>query len=203
MFSRTYPAALLLAAFSTIFVACGKEDSVTPGAASGKELKGSYDFVNLTVIVTTNTTQTQFGETVRSTVKTYYITKDNKGIVTFDGGTLKNTGFAYTVDTTVLATSTIDGVTEEFEMPFTFTLPETNSTSPYKLKGVDSLVFAGGSVQSPVFGGGETPSLPGVSNYKWKGDTLVLTQGINLRVGTAGVTTVHTGTTMMKLKKRS
>ncbi|HEY1167066.1 MAG TPA: hypothetical protein VGE90_17955 [Chitinophaga sp.] len=197
---------LLLAAASTVLYSCSK-DETDPGGNNPDTLKGTYDFVGMTVASQSTVTVTGSGVNEMTITTSNYVTKNNGGTVTVDATNFTNTDFIYSVDTVVNAKSYSDGVFEsEMDIPFKFDVPKLSSHAPYKLVGTDSIYFEKGFVENPDGSGTGVASTPSGSKWSWSGDTLILrtklavtnqqTQGGYLSK------TVNIADQVVKLKKR-
>lgn len=197
---------LLLAATATVLYSCSKDDDPAPGEG-GDAIKGTYDFVGMTVVSTSTATVTGQGFNNRTVTQSGYITKNNAGTVVVDGGFFKNNAFAYSIDTVVKAWSYVDGQLEdEIELPFQVDIPALSSQAGYKLVGTDSLYFEQGYISNPDGSGTGVASTPHGYKYTWSGDTLVLKTNIyssesETDQGIVSTTVIQAAQTV-KLKKK-
>lgn len=193
---------------AVLFASCTKEESLeiidNPGSG---QLQGNYVFLSMQAHTNATIELADGIDIVKTVTISDYITKNNVGTVTIDGGKFTTTGMGYSIDTTIKGYYYLNGVLdEEIEMPFQFSIPPLNSVAPYKLVGTDSLVFTGGIVSLPSGGGSGAPSPESRAKYAFSGDTLIMYQGYNSKTTTleSGMTMTQTnvGTFTMKLKKK-
>jgi hypothetical protein len=200
--------AILLAAASTVLYSCSKDDTKPEDGGNSDALKGTYDFVGMTVASTSTLTSNDGYSSDSMAVISYYNSKNNEGTVVVDGSSFNITGFAYRVDTMVRIVSYRDGELEsDATGPFISSTPKVDSRAPYKLIGTDSIYYEKGFITSP---GGSTgvDSAPGGYRFSWSGDTLILrgTAETSEREtdpgsGTVSVSTIK-ASQIVKLKKR-
>jgi hypothetical protein len=202
---------LLLAAASTVLYSCSKDDSKPSDGSNPDALKGTYDFVGMTVASqSTVTVKGTFAGNVideKTITTSNYITKNNGGTVTVDATNFTNTDFIYSVDTVINAKSWSDGVlSSDMDIRFKFDAPKLSSHAPYKLVGADSLYFEKGFVENPDGSGTGVASNPSGSKYSWSGDTLLLRTNLAIvkEEIQEGVTTktINVADQLVKLKKR-
>ncbi|MGZ3838449.1 MAG: hypothetical protein ACXVBI_07760 [Flavisolibacter sp.] len=140
--------ALLFLLTSTFIFSCSKEESKevsSPSGASGT-LMGAYKFVSEEAQTLSTVQTTMGGDAIKTVTFSHYITKDNTGIMQFDGKNLTYTNLSYSVDTTALSYTYINNVLQDsLEFPFQVSLPPLNTTAPYKMVGTDSIYISSGS----------------------------------------------------------
>jgi hypothetical protein len=164
---------VLLSFFPILFISCQKEiDGVETPSAQNK-LEGEYKL--LSIEATTNATQelTLGSEVEKLVVISHYITKENKGTIKFDATNLSSINMSYSIDTVATGYLYASGnLIDSFELPVQFVLPPSNTSSPYKKVGVDSIYFTGGTALI-----GNEPSqqgIPGGAKLKFDGDKLYM-----------------------------
>src|SRR5258706_4132952 len=124
------------------FAACQKESN----SPQQIDLVGSWNFTSLNAQTQTVAEYDFFGTAEKSISTSEYTTTNNAGTVTFDGSVMNTVGLTYTVSTSVKTyTYENDVLIDSAELPFTYTLPSTNSTAEYELIGSDSIYFPNGS----------------------------------------------------------
>ena len=160
----------LLLSTVILLAACKKDNSSTNTSA----IEGTYTFKYMSAKTNSSITGS-FGDKVVTTSD--YTTSNNGGIVTISKGTLTATGLTYTVDTEAKLYE-YDGVDllDSMSFPFTYTLPPSTSSGPYKLIGSDSIYFPQGSITATVDGNGNYQSGAGGGRYSFNGALLTITQ---------------------------
>jgi hypothetical protein len=158
-----YAAILLLLAGG----ACKKD------SGSANALSGEWKFVSMHVKAQSTAQYTDNGVVNKSITLSDYTTTDNAGVVSITSSTMSAKGLTYSVSTTSTATIYQDGLlVETDDVPFTFTLPATNSVSNYKLVGADSLYFPNGGFASG--GGTVTQSAASGAKFTISGNTMTM-----------------------------
>lgn len=155
-----------------VLASCKKEEDNSPGG--NQSIDGSYKLKFISSHQNTST-EGSFGE--KAVGITDFTTTNNNGTIVFNGTTLTATGLTYDVNTDMKvylydANILIDSTT----LPFTFTLPPSNSTGTYQLIGADSIYFPQGSLTSGIGGSGSTQSGPSGGRYTISGNLLTITQ---------------------------
>ena len=153
-----------------LFSACKKDKSSSGNSA----IEGTYKFKYISA-KTNSTISGSLGD--KAVTTSDYTTTNNGGTVTISNGTLTATGLTYTVDTEAKVyeyngTDLLDSTS----FPFTFTLPQSNSSGQYKLIGSDSIYFPQGSITATVDANGNYQSGAGGGHYSFNGTLLTITQ---------------------------
>jgi hypothetical protein len=167
---------------SLVFVSCQKELSSEDGGNGGGtggggtgsgSIIGNWKLLEFEV-KTNSTVITGSGATQEKLVTTsHYITKNNTGIVNFDGSKMTQTNLSYSVDTIAKTYYYVGGaLIDQMEAPFQFTLPPYNSTGTYRQIGSDSLYFEGGS---GFVSGSTVQGPPGGMKFRIEGNKLYIT----------------------------
>lgn len=164
---------VLLSFFSILFISCQKEIDGLQTPTAENKLEGEYKL--LLIEATTSSAQeltlgTEFEKIV---VLSHYITKENKGTIKFDATTLSSMNISYTVDTIATGYLYSNGdLIDSLELPVQFELPPSNTSTPYKMVGADSIYFSGGTA---VIGSDPSQqSLPGGAKLKFEGNKLYM-----------------------------
>lgn len=161
---------LLLAASVTLF-SCKKE-SKNEGQAN--QLSGTWNYVSATMSGTTSTELSSDGMSVKAVIVTNYVTKENKGTISFENNKMIAHDLSYVTDGTMNSKQYMDGgLMSDTDAPFNVTVPSTNSSTDFVQIGTDSLYCAGGSFIT-MDGGEQAQSKPAGIKYRFEGDKLIL-----------------------------
>lgn len=178
-----------------------------PGTGSGK-LDGTYEFVSVYLKGRTDASMSFMGETSRTISDVEYTSLDNTGTVVISGNKITSTNFSYKINALIKAVSYTNGVLDEdseIEMPFSFSMPSSNSTGTFSYIGADSVYMENGFMQIPSTGQ-EIPSTPNASKYEIKNGELIFSSTINQSSSEVmqGVTIqkLQTGVAITRLKKK-
>lgn len=158
-----------------VLAACKKDsDSSNGGGGGNKGIDGAYQFKYL------RSKQDGLAEATtgeKTVTKVDYTTINNAGSLTFNNGSTQVTGLTYEIDGLVQYYVYDSGVEiDNFDLPITFSVPASNSTSSYTLIGADSIYFPGGSLTPIASGSGSIPVAANGGRYKINGNLLTLTQ---------------------------
>ncbi|WP_207512586.1 hypothetical protein [Longitalea luteola] len=174
---------LLFGCILLTIVSCQKEKSIdtlnhTPGIPGGGNTGGSeigtWKFINMNVKTMVLIEMSSMGQAERAITVSDYTTDNNAGTCTFDGSTMTNTGMAYDVDAMSTTYLYLNGTLEDsVDLPFTFTLPPTNSNATYKKIGSDSIFIQSGGLTTP--GGGTIQGSSGGYKLNFIGNRMTLT----------------------------
>ena len=95
---------------------------------------------------------------------------NNMGTVDFKNGILTNSDFSYSVNSEATGYYYENNVlVDSVSLPFSVTIPKTNSVGTYKLIGADSIYFPEGGFVT--YGNTTTTSNPGGGHYKLNGNS--------------------------------
>lgn len=184
-------------------VGCGKKDEeVKPN----NPLNGTYEFVSVYLKGSTELSYDLAGSSLRSVSDVEYTSTENTGMVLFEGTTMTSSGFSYKINALVTGQTYVDDVAQgqPMEVPFTFSMPRSNSTGSFKYIGTDSIMMEKGLTEIPSTGQ-QLPATPGATKYAFVNGHLILTSRINMSgtVKDQGVTMLkkQTGITITRLKK--
>ena len=177
-----------------VFTACNKDSG---SALQKNDLLGDWSFDSLSAQTQSTSTYDFFGTEEKGVTFSNYTSTNNTGTVTFNDSIVTAVGLSYEVSTSVKTYSYENGVlTDSAELPFTYTLPATNSAAAYELIGSDSIYFPNGSFVSTA-GSGTTTSEASGGRININGNMLTLTQFINQDttevIGSSSIHIVQTG----------
>jgi hypothetical protein len=186
-----------------ILASCSKEKSVdtlgggggTTAGSTGSE-KGTWKLLSMRGITNQTIEITDGVDVEKSVTVSDYTTDNNTGTIKFDGSTMTGTNIGYSVDFIATAYFYTNGTLEDsLEVPFTGTIPATNSTATYKKVGADSIYVEAG-VFTSVSSGGSTQSSGGGYKLKFDGDKMTMTGAVDqskveLNMGLTQRTTTH------------
>jgi hypothetical protein len=165
---KHYTAGLL--ALAILIGSCKKDDN----SADSSKLQGNYTFKGISA-KTSSTVVSEDGDKVITTSE--YNTTDNKGTIVWGGSTLSSQGLSYTINSTLKYSEySDDELVDSFSMPFSYSLPATNSAATYKLIGADSIYFTSGFLTSDADLSGATDITPSGGRYSLSGNQLTITQ---------------------------
>jgi hypothetical protein len=172
----------LIVGMATLFTACQKEvdlqDITTNpppgGGTNNNSIIGTWNFVGM-VASTKSTLVAGTGVDEEKITTSYgFISKNNKGTVTINASNFTSAAVGYSIDTVVTTVFYLGGdLIDSVDTDFTFTMPLSSGTVPYKAIGNDSLYFSSGFISldpkaSP------TATVASGSKITWAGDTLIL-----------------------------
>jgi hypothetical protein len=168
-----------------VLSACQKEVSMesfsgtpsgeTGSGGNGSEL-GNWKAIKMVVDGTSTVTINQSGSVLKAVTYSKYTTKNNTGLISFNGSqlTMKNEG--YDLDYVAKTESYLDGVLfDNSSTPVQFSVQAPDATVAYQKISADSLYFPAGDIFSPSTG----QSIPGGASafgvrLIFKGDTLIM-----------------------------
>ena len=154
----------------TVFTSCKKDSS----GSNNPAVEGTYKLKYITA-KTNSTISGSLGD--KAVTTSDYTTINNGGTVTFSNGILSATGLTYTVDTEAKLSEYQDAnLLDSTSYPFTFTLPQSNSSGSYKFVGSDSIYFPQGGITATVDGNGYYQSSAGGGHYSFNGTLLTISQ---------------------------
>jgi hypothetical protein len=208
---KAFKSALLLAACASTLVSCSNNDDTNNDVKN--PLEGTYAFVGMKANTYAEVEQHYSDDdmVLKTITTSNYDADEPSGTVTVDASKFNSDKIAYSINTTVLGTTYMNGeLSGNSNLPWNYDMPASSGTSGYKLIGTDSINFAGGFVTSPVFGEDPQPSVGGGAKYKWEGDTLVISSELKVLDTTTmteqGLTvTIYSdmrSTQIMRLKKK-
>ena len=165
---KHYTAGIL--ALAILIGSCKKDDS----SANSSKLQGNYIFKGMTA-KTSSTIIAEDGEKMVTTSE--YNTTDNTGTVVWGGSMLSSQGLSYTINSTIKYSEySGDELIDSFSIPFSYSLPSTNSAATYKLIGADSISFTSGFLTSGTDLSGATDIAPSGGRYSFSDNQLTITQ---------------------------
>ncbi|WP_126243441.1 hypothetical protein [Chitinophaga rhizosphaerae] len=166
---------LLPAAF--VFAGCSsKEDDPKPD----HPLNGTYEFVSVYLQARTEMSYKLVNDEMKIVSDIEYTSKDNTGMVLIEGNTMTSSGFGYTIVATMNVHSVKNGTAGPVSsVPFTFTMPKSNSAGTFKYIGADSVFFEKGITQIPSTGQ-EMPAMPNATKYTIVNGDLIFMSEINM-----------------------
>ena len=159
-----------------VLTSCQKEISGDfLNTATPNDLIGTWKFLNSSV--STNSTveiKDEFAD-VKNITLSDYVTVNNQGSLLINDSLMVTSGIAYDISTIARAFTYVDGnIEDSTDFPFSFSFPSTNSSSPYKRIGTDSIYVPGSSL-TQVAGATGLQSAANGYTYKIISDTLLLT----------------------------
>jgi uncharacterized protein YbbC (DUF1343 family) len=195
---------VLFSLLSILFISCQKEIDGVESPSTQNKLQGEYKLISIEANTIATQELTLGSEVEKLVVISHYITKENKGTIKFDATTLSSINMSYSIDTVAKGYLYASGILiDSLEIPVQFALPPSNTSSPYKMVGADSIYFSGGAAVI-----GNEPSqqgIPGGAKLKFDGDKLYMISRYNNTTTTIeqGVKVVSTqqGTFTTKLQK--
>jgi uncharacterized protein YdeI (BOF family) len=146
----------------------------TGGSGNTNNITGDYDFVGLVAHTRSDITVNAMGQIARSITVSDYVSQDNTGTVKITSNQFISDNLGYSIDTIANVKSYIDNsLVDDSDVPFSFTLPPTSSTSTYVRNSTDSITVTGaiGTSPDPT---GNTSTGPTGAKLSWSGDTLIL-----------------------------
>jgi hypothetical protein len=209
----------LLAAISFTLFSCQKQieldDPILPGGnppggnpgSNTGDIKGTYDFVNMTVYGSSSVTVSIPGFNQKIITNTDYVTDNNHGTVTIDATKILTSQISYTIDTSSIALYYSDGqLVDSLSAPFSYVQNPYGGNTTYRIISSDSVYMDKGFVDSPDGSGTQVPSIASGSKYKWSGDTLSFTtkfyQKKTQLVNGVTANIESSGTQILKMKKK-
>jgi hypothetical protein len=154
-----------LVAVIAIIISCKKEDAKT----NSSSIDGTYKFESISA----KTNSTIIGNDGEKMVTiSDYNSSDNKGTVVFDNGHATSKDLSYSVNSVATGYFYENGIlTDSTSLPYSVTVPASNSVSTYKLVGADSIYFSQGGFVS--IGSATATSNTGGGHYKISGNQLI------------------------------
>jgi hypothetical protein len=197
---------------SIIFYSCQKEvdlqnqNNQGGGGNTNKTIIGTWNFVGIQAHTRTTVTVTDGGDQLKSVTVSDYITKNNKGTITFTSNQFSYAGLSYDIDTVLNVKSYENNVlVDDSDLPFVMSYPVSTASTAYVRNNADSLTFPDQvlGVGSSFQGGG--PTGPMGARIAWSGDTLLLKikHAFSSTVSQGGIPAAFTGEmdVTMKMKK--
>lgn len=147
-----------------LFAAC-KKDSGEKSA-----LDGNWNFTSLSATTSSTEVVTYSQDDIEKTVTTSsYTSTNNKGTVAIGGGVMTAKGLSYSVDFDASYIYYVNDVEQDAgTIPFSLTIPPTNSVASFKLVGADSIYFPSGGFSSMGASGASE------GKYSLSGNTLTM-----------------------------
>lgn len=178
---------------------CGNKDE---DPKPENKLNGTYQFMSVYLQARTESSQTVGGIVMKSETEVEYTSTENTGMVVIEGNTMTSTGFGYKINAIMKVKTTGDD--DPMEVPFTFTMPKSNSVGTFKYIGTDSVFMEKGFTQIPSTGQ-QMPTVPNATKYAIVNGELIFSSVINQSRTEVqqGVTTQikQTGLAITRLKK--
>lgn len=166
---------LSLIVLSLAIASCHKNNSV---AGNSAQLVGNYKFLYLSAQTQSISQVTGSGQNVKTVTYSNYKTVQNTGTVTFTKDSIASKGVGYVANTTSATYIYQSGVlTDSIFMPFSVSIPPSNSATKYDVIGQDSIFFHGGYLAMGL-GGSSTVAPPSGGRFSFKGDTLFITSKV-------------------------
>lgn len=171
---RNFIPALLLIMVAIFVVSCQKD---TPATPDSNPLVGNWKFIGITAN-TNSTAETSFESSALKTVTaSNYTTINNAGTIAINTNTFSGTGITYQVDDFVNTyIYENNDLIDSISMPFSATVPSSNSSSNYQLIGQDSIYFNG----QGFFSTGTSTTIPAPSGARFtiNGNILKMTTAV-------------------------
>ena len=192
---------VLSAVFFWLF-ACKKDNNNNAAASS---LSGTWTFTGMNAVTSATAVDSGIGFSDRDITTSDYQTTANGGTMTISGNTMTGTGITYAANIIAFTTEYEDNILiDTFSTSIPFTVPATNSSSPFEVIGKDSIHYTG----TNIFGsaGSGAPAATG-SKFTVSGNILTLTSVVTRdtvsNVGTGETLTQHeTATVVATLQKQ-
>lgn len=168
---------LIVVAFLSVVVSCNKEKDKLSSASA---IEGDWKFISISAKAqsTVSYRDPADGSNIQVVTNTDYTSTQNAGMVSFSPSTMTAKSVTYTINTTALAYSYVDGqLDDSLSSPYSFVYPPTNSSSAYKIIGQDSIYFAGQTIVSTQDGTGTSTS-PSGAKFTIAGNTLTITANL-------------------------
>jgi hypothetical protein len=190
---------LCLIGCSFLVFSCHKSNDA---GGSSAQLVGNYKLLYLSLQSQSVNQVSGGGQTQKTVTNTSYTTVQNTGTISFTKDSIASKGVGYTANWTSIGYVYQNGsLIDSVSIPFSITIPPTNSATKYDVIGSDSLYFHGGYLTAGI-GGGSTIAPPSGGRYSFKGDTLFLISkvsqttppqtsgGITVTASASGVATI-------------
>lgn len=166
---------LCLIALSLVIASCHKNNSV---AGNSAQLVGNYKFLYLSAQTQSISQVSGGGQTIRTVTYSNYKTVQNTGTVTFTQDSIASKAVGYAANTTSASYIYQNGVlTDSIAMPFSVSVPPSNSATKFDVIGQDSIFFHGGYLAMGL-GGSSAIAPPSGGRFSFKGDTLFITSKV-------------------------
>ncbi|MET0463507.1 MAG: hypothetical protein ABW007_10145 [Chitinophagaceae bacterium] len=145
-----------------------------PSNPSNNSIIGTWRFVKLIGVSTTNVEMTESGISTRMVSRMVIDSKDESGTLKIDETTMTTDRVKYSASTMLESTMYVAGIAaNNFSTPYSFISPETSGSTNYKKITADS-VFVESSFVNLDQGGSPVATIPSGAKISWSKDTMIL-----------------------------
>ena len=167
-------------------------------------MKGDWNFVNITAATQSSTEFNILGVNRKTVAVLNYNTQNNGGTVTITDSMIHAVGITYTVSSTIKTYTYISGVLNDSSVSnVNLVFPETESMTPYKVVGPDSVFFAKGGFTD--IAASRIKTKPVAAKVIFEGNALLFQQNIfkdsTQNIDGTDYHIIQTGTAVIKLQK--
>lgn len=168
--------ALILICF---LVACQKGiepfDDNSGSNQNGTDISGTWNFISMEAHTQSTIEYAQDDTDYKAVTLSDYITQNNKGTVTFDSGNCNSSNLGYVIaDSFSLYDYKNNILADSSQLPFNYSVDNSNSTGTYKIIGSDSIYFPQGGFVS--YNGISEQSIASGGKFSINGNTLTITE---------------------------
>lgn len=174
---------------SIVLFSCKKENIKTPDG-NDNTINGVWDFSSVDVVTKNSKEFKVRGLVQKSEAILNYVTQNNAGKLIITDSTITTVGLAYTISSKIKTYNYKNGVlTDSSEKPYNTSFYEPQSFCSYQAIGTDSIYFTNGGLIT--FSDSALRANASGAKMRMNGDTLVLTENINIEANEVRMGIVH------------